>query len=143
MSFVEYLPSKRKSNTGSRSTYDKATLKVKGRTTTLEFSQKWCEEKKMDFTKGVSIFFDPSSSTIKLVANPESSWKATGSTRQRISIGRMLRQHGLKADASVFNLEIAMSPKDRSVLVCVEDHLSKNGSKEVKSSKSKRKEISA
>lgn len=146
MAFIEYVPSQRTQNAGTRSTYDSATVKVKRRATTLGFSGKWLEENKLDFSKGVQIFYDPNSKTIKLVANAESPWKAQSrdAGRQQISIGRMLRQHGLEVTGSVFNLEIALNPKDKSVLVSLEDHLADYGSaKTPAKTKAKTKEASA
>lgn len=143
MAFVEFVRKEKSEGTGQRSSFDKATLKVKRRATMLGFSAKWCEENKIDFTKGVSLYFDPASHTVKLVANSEASWKGKKNStgRQSVSIGRMLRQHGLEASASVFNLEIALNPKDKSVLISLEDHLGKK--KSVKSSKPRSAERAA
>lgn len=110
MAFVEYIaPAPKKGLAYSkRSTKDSATLKVKRSTVTLGIGGEFLKKHKLDFRKGMKIWFDMNSHSIKIgmEKGSELASKASESGYQSITITQVLAAFGLRAPKSAFNLPI-------------------------------------
>jgi hypothetical protein len=124
MAFVEYTaPAPKGLAYSKRSTKDSATLKVKRYTVTLGIGGEFLKKHKLDFRKGMRIWFDSGSHSIKIGVEKGSNLasKASESGYQSISITQVLAAFGLKAHKSAFNLP--MKVEGRTLTISLRDLL--------------------
>lgn len=124
MAFVEYTaPNGKQLTNNKRSTKDTATLKVKRTSVTIGIHSQFLEEHKLDFQKGMRIWFDPESRSIKIGVKEGADLKAKASESgyQSISIGRVLKSFGFTVPKSAFNLPIKANGD--SLTINLADHV--------------------
>ena len=128
MAFVEYTAPAgkqldRAATRRKRSTKDTATLKVKRTSVTIGIHGDFLENHKLDFQKGLRVWFDADSKSIKIGMKDgaELTAKASESGYQSISIGRVLKSFGFNVPKSAFNLPIKANSD--SVTISLADHV--------------------
>lgn len=105
-----------------RSKQGTARIKVKRRAVMILFGDKFMEDLGLDFKKGVRIWFDPESVTLKIGMSEGSELNATSfESQQCIYIGKVLKFFGFEIKSTVFNLPIEVND-DKTLSVRLESH---------------------